>query len=45
LDATAFNPTNGAEISAANTAASQVCFDVGFDASIMDRALFAEASD
>src|SRR3984893_1054955 len=43
LDATAFNPTKGAEISTANTAASQVCFDVGFDASIMDRALFAEA--
>ena len=41
----AFNPTNGADISAANTTASQVCFDVGFDASIIDGALFAEASD
>jgi hypothetical protein len=45
LDATAFNPKNSAEISAANTAASQVCVDAGFDASIMDRALFTEASD
>ena len=45
LDATAFNPKNSAEISAANTAANQACVDVGFDASIMDRAVFAVASD
>jgi hypothetical protein len=45
LDATAFNPKNSAEISVANTAASQLCVDPGFDASVMGRALFAEAPD